>query len=53
LSEYWYLVPDWSSIQQYINPGMDYVILDTEMMLYGWETEFLQTRDEAQKYGVG
>ena len=53
LSEYWYLVPEWSAIQEYINPGMDFVILDTEMMLYGWEEEFLQARDEAQKYGVG
>lgn len=53
LSEYWYLVPDWNALQEYINPGIDYLILDTEMMLYGWKDEFLQARDEASKYGVG
>ena len=53
LVDQWYNVPEWEMIEKQINPGIDYITMDTEMMLYGWKSDFKEVRDKANKYGVG
>lgn len=52
LIDQWYNIPDWESVKEFINPGIDYITLDTQMMYYFWKEDFKEVRDNAKKYGL-